>query len=170
VGTRVVLDATPLLGPRTGVGRYVEHLVRELAGLDSLDLVATAFTLRGAGALPAAVPAGVYARDYLRATGVWAQLESKVVPVANVRAALSVVENGSADAAIVYETDVALSKSVTTAFLVTGPHAPRIAYPAAIVSRSRQADAARRFLAFLRGAKATEMFRQFGFTPMVATP
>jgi molybdate transport system substrate-binding protein len=119
---------------------------------------------------PAAVPAGVYARDYLKATGVWAQLESKVVPVANVRAALSVVENGSADAAIVYETDVALSQSVTTAFLVTGPHAPRIAYPAAIVSRSRQPDAARRFLAFLRGAKAAEMFRQFGFRPMVAIP
>jgi glycosyltransferase involved in cell wall biosynthesis len=57
-----VLDATPLLGPRTGVGRYVEHLVRELARLDSLDLVATAFTLRGAGALPAAVPAGVQVR------------------------------------------------------------------------------------------------------------
>jgi glycosyltransferase involved in cell wall biosynthesis len=57
-----VLDATPLLGPRTGVGRYVEHLVRELARLDSLELVATAFTLRGAGALPAAVPAGVQVR------------------------------------------------------------------------------------------------------------
>ncbi len=62
VGTRVVLDATPLLGPRTGVGRYVEHLIRELARLDSLELVATAFTLRGAGALPAAVPPGVRVR------------------------------------------------------------------------------------------------------------
>ena len=60
--TRVVLDATPLLGPRTGVGRYVEHLVRELAALDSLELVATAFTLRGAGGLAAAVPEGVRVR------------------------------------------------------------------------------------------------------------
>jgi glycosyltransferase involved in cell wall biosynthesis len=62
VVTRVVLDATPLLGPRTGVGRYVENLVRELAALGSLDLVATAFTLRGAGALPAAVPPAVRVR------------------------------------------------------------------------------------------------------------
>lgn len=60
--TRVVLDATPLLGPRTGVGRYVENLVRELAALGTLDVVATAFTLRGAGALPAAVPAAVAVR------------------------------------------------------------------------------------------------------------
>ena len=60
--TRVVLDATPLLGPRTGVGRYVEHLVRELAAMPSLEVVATAFTLRGAGALPAAVPPAVRVR------------------------------------------------------------------------------------------------------------
>jgi glycosyltransferase involved in cell wall biosynthesis len=58
---RVGLDATPLLGPRTGIGRYVEHLVRELA-LTGTDLTATAFTLRGAGALPAAVPPGVAVR------------------------------------------------------------------------------------------------------------
>ncbi|HZB50698.1 MAG TPA: glycosyltransferase family 1 protein [Mycobacteriales bacterium] len=59
---RVGLDATPLLGARTGVGRYVEHLVAALAGRDGLDLVATAFTLRGAGGLPAAVPPGVTVR------------------------------------------------------------------------------------------------------------
>ena len=119
---------------------------------------------------PAAVPAGVYARDYLKAAGVWTQLESKVIPVANVRAALAVVENGSADAAIVYETDAALSQSATTAFLVSGPNAPRIVYPAAVVSRSRQPDAARRFLSFLRGVEASATFRRFGFTPIGATP
>ena len=59
---RVGLDATPLLGARTGVGRYVEHLVAALSGRADLDLVATAFTLRGAGGLPAAVPAGVAVR------------------------------------------------------------------------------------------------------------
>ena len=58
---RIALDATPLLGVRTGVGRYVEQLLRALAaGGDGL--VATAFTLRGAGRLPAAVPAGVAVR------------------------------------------------------------------------------------------------------------
>ena len=44
---RVALDATPLLGVRTGVGRYVEHLVAELPTLtDDLDLHAVAFSLR----------------------------------------------------------------------------------------------------------------------------
>jgi len=64
----VGLDATPLLGVRTGVGRYVEHLLRELAALaaaprrDDLRLAATAFTLRGGGGLAAAVPRGVQPR------------------------------------------------------------------------------------------------------------
>ncbi|HEY9475838.1 MAG TPA: glycosyltransferase family 1 protein [Mycobacteriales bacterium] len=56
---RVGLDATPLLGVRTGVGRYVEHLFEALAD-DAAEhgdeLVATAFTLRGRGGLPTAVP------------------------------------------------------------------------------------------------------------------
>jgi len=59
---RIALDATPLLGVRTGVGRYVEHLLGALAGSGGDELVATAFTLRGARGLPAVVPAGVAVR------------------------------------------------------------------------------------------------------------
>jgi glycosyltransferase involved in cell wall biosynthesis len=58
---RVGLDATPLLGPRTGVGRYVAGLAGALAGLagpepESIALVP--FSWRGTGDLPAAAPAG----------------------------------------------------------------------------------------------------------------
>jgi glycosyltransferase involved in cell wall biosynthesis len=58
----VALDATPLLGPRTGIGRYVSALLGALAtepGGDDLALRGTAFTLRGRGELAAALPAGV---------------------------------------------------------------------------------------------------------------
>lgn len=44
-------DATPLLGRRTGVGRYAEHLLSALADDDAFDLRPTAFTLRGRGRL-----------------------------------------------------------------------------------------------------------------------
>jgi glycosyltransferase involved in cell wall biosynthesis len=45
---RVGLDATPLLGTRTGIGRYTASLLAALAGLPGDDeLLATAFTLRG---------------------------------------------------------------------------------------------------------------------------
>ena len=60
---RIGLDATPLLGARTGIGRYTADLLEALAeGPD--PLVATAFTLRGRGGLsgPGGVPAGVQVR------------------------------------------------------------------------------------------------------------
>ncbi len=57
---RLGLDATPLLGARTGIGRYVQQLLAALSGGPD-ELVATAFTLRGRGALE--VPAGVEVRS-----------------------------------------------------------------------------------------------------------
>ncbi len=118
---------------------------------------------------PSAVPAGVYARTYLEAAGLWTRVESKIVPVANVRAALAVVENGSADAAIVYESDTALSTGALTVVVVSDPRAPRIVYPAAMVTQSRQPEAARRFLSFLRGTAASAVFRRFRFVPLALT-
>jgi hypothetical protein len=59
---RGALDVTPLLGPRTGVGRYVASLARELAvkpaGAQADDLRGIAFTVRGRRSLPAALPPG----------------------------------------------------------------------------------------------------------------
>jgi glycosyltransferase involved in cell wall biosynthesis len=58
VSRRICLDATPLLGDRTGVGRYTLSLIEALSSYDD-DLVATAFTFRGRGLLGERVPAGV---------------------------------------------------------------------------------------------------------------
>ena len=115
---------------------------------------------------PAAVPAGVYARQYLQAAGVWDRLQPKLVPVGNVRAAVTAVENGSADAAIAYETDAIAAKSATTALVISGPDAPRIVYPAAILARARNRMAAVRFLSFLRGPAATAIFTRYKFVTL----
>ncbi|GAA2020660.1 glycosyltransferase family 4 protein [Nakamurella flavida] len=58
----VWLDGTPLLGVRTGIGRYTEHLLVALVDEPDIRPAVTAFTARGAGALAAAVPAGVRSR------------------------------------------------------------------------------------------------------------
>lgn len=58
----VAVDATPLLGRRTGIGRYTEHLVAGLARRPEIALTATAFTGRGRDQLPAALPPGVRSR------------------------------------------------------------------------------------------------------------
>jgi glycosyltransferase involved in cell wall biosynthesis len=55
---RIGVDATPLLGARTGIGRYTLSLMTALAaGPD--EVVATAFTFRGRGGLASVVPPGV---------------------------------------------------------------------------------------------------------------
>ena len=60
---RIGLDGTPLLGERTGIGRYVGELLQALpAQLDPRDdLRVTAFTLRGGGSLAEHLPAAVTA-------------------------------------------------------------------------------------------------------------
>lgn len=59
---RVLIDGTPLLGQRTGVGRYTAALAEELASMPDVDIRAVAFTLRGWHALRSVLPHGVWAR------------------------------------------------------------------------------------------------------------
>ena len=117
---------------------------------------------------PQGVPAGVYARRYLQAINLWTALETRVIPVNNVRAALTAVETGSVDAAIVYRSDAQAAKRARLAFVVSGDGAPSIVYPAAVVKASRQRAEAERFLAFLRGAEAAAIFTRYGFEPVAA--
>jgi molybdate transport system substrate-binding protein len=79
---------------------------------------------------------------------------------------LAAVQNGSADAGIVYETDAAMATQTSKALVISGADRPRIVYPAAVLARSRQPEAARRFLLFLRGRQAAELFRRYGFAPL----
>jgi molybdate transport system substrate-binding protein len=112
---------------------------------------------------PAAVPAGVYARAYLTKQGLWQSYESRVLPMPNARAALSAVENGAADAAIVYVTDVRQSGAAAVAVLVPRDQSPEISYPSAVIARSKQPEEAARFAAFLQSPAAREIFARYGF-------
>jgi molybdate transport system substrate-binding protein len=113
---------------------------------------------------PAAVPAGVYAKQYLEKEGLWAAVQARIVPTGSVRAALAAVESGAADAAIVYRTDARVALRATVALVVPVERGPRIVYPAAIMRASKNGEEAARFLEFLRGASAARIFERFGFT------
>jgi glycosyltransferase involved in cell wall biosynthesis len=56
---RVLLDGTPLLGHRTGIGRYTASLIGQLTELSTVDVRAVGFTLRGWSGLRSATPARV---------------------------------------------------------------------------------------------------------------
>jgi molybdate transport system substrate-binding protein len=150
LGNRLAIVAVPTAGSVRDARDLASQAVRRIALGD-----------------PAAVPAGVYARRYLESIGLWDTVSSRVVPVGNVRAALVAVINGSADAAIVYESDT-LAAGAVRWIVIDGPAAPRIVYPAAIVTRTVDRAAAERFLSFLRGQQAAAVFARYKFTALAA--
>ncbi len=109
---------------------------------------------------PQGVPAGVYARKWLESLGLWREIEPKVVPMLDVRAALAAVETEAAPAAIVYKTDAAISKKVRIAFVVE--NGPPITYSLSRVAASKN-DAARAFVDFLAGETGRAAFEKRGF-------
>jgi molybdate transport system substrate-binding protein len=117
---------------------------------------------------PAAVPAGAYAKKYLRQQGLWDRLQGKFVALASVRAALAAAESGAADAAVVYESDAAASSKVRLAYVVSADAQLNILYPAAITSRSRNRNAALKFLSYLQGSEARSIFERFKFGVVVS--
>jgi molybdate transport system substrate-binding protein len=112
---------------------------------------------------PQTVPAGIYAKEFLRKIGVWSSITQKVIPTDNVRGALAAVDSGNADAGIVYKTDALISKAVRVAYEVRREDGPKIVYPAAVLTDAKDKAAAQRFLDYLSSDGARSTFRRFGF-------
>jgi molybdate transport system substrate-binding protein len=129
----------------------------------SVQDLASASINRVALADPKAVPAGVYAAEFLRRASVWDSMAGKILPTENVRAATALVASGNADIGIVYKTDVRLSKDLKVLFAVPPEAAPPIRYPAAVVAASTQRDHAEAFLRFLGSERAARIFEHHGF-------
>jgi molybdate transport system substrate-binding protein len=116
---------------------------------------------------PKAVPAGVYAKAYLTKIGLWSQVEAKVVPTANVRAALAAVQSSDAEVGIVYQTDAQASKSTKVIYAVPQADGPPIKYPVALVrgesKSTERVSAKKKFLAYLESPDALAVFKKYGF-------
>jgi molybdate transport system substrate-binding protein len=111
----------------------------------------------------AAVPAGKYARDALAKAGIWNRVKDRVISGNDVRAALAFVERGEADAAILYETDAAVSSRVKIALKVPAHLHQAIRYPLVLVRTKSARPEARRLFDFFASDRATTVFRQAGF-------
>jgi molybdate transport system substrate-binding protein len=115
---------------------------------------------------PKAVPAGIYAKAFLEQQKLWPKVAQKIIPTDNVRAALAAVESGNVDAGIVFRTDAVISRKVQIAFNVPAADNPQISYPAAVIKDSKQVEAAKQFLQYLRSNDAAKIFETFGFIPL----
>jgi len=112
---------------------------------------------------PRAVPAGVYSKAFLEKQKLWPNIEPKVVPVDNVRAALAAVESGNIEVGMVFKTDAAISKKVKVAYEVPADIGPKISYPMAVTKNAKQVESAKEFLKYLGSDDAAKIFTKYGF-------
>jgi len=120
---------------------------------------------------PTTAPYGRAAEAALRHFGIYDQVSSRLVLGENVSQAAQFVESGNAQAGL-----IALSHALAPALRDKGRYwtVPLDAYPtlnqaAVVVSRSKQQDAARGFLEYLRSPAATSLLTSYGFSVPVET-
>jgi molybdate transport system substrate-binding protein len=120
---------------------------------------------------PAHAPYGRAAEAALRHFEMYDQVSSRLVLGENVSQAAQFVESGNAQAGL-----IALSHALAPAMKDKGRYwtVPLDAYPtlnqaAVVLSRSKQQNAARTFLGFLRSPEATSLLGSYGFSVPVET-
>lgn len=119
---------------------------------------------------PEAVPAGTYARTWLRGMRcegrpLWDAVQARVAPAPDVRAALGLVLADPRVIGIVYRTDQ-LAFADRTRVLYEVRDGPPIRYVLAQVAEGGNPSAAHRFYDFIVGPRGAEVFRRHGFTPL----
>jgi molybdate transport system substrate-binding protein len=153
-------EQVPLLSNRLMIIQSVhEPPLERPEGLAQLKSIALAD--------PQAVPAGIYAKQWLVANGLWEAVAPKVVPSLDVRAALAAAQAGRVQAAIVYANDAQRTKGIRMIPLPPGPE--KIVYPVAPLEGPRKA-AAQKWVTFLRSREAGAIFEKWGFVFLPGGP
>ena len=112
---------------------------------------------------PDHVPAGIYGKKAFKKLGMWSDIEKMVARSKDVRAALALVERAETPLGQVYATDAAISDKVRVVGIFPQESHPPIIYPVAIVV-GRKNETALKFIKFLKGSEAKEIFEKYGFT------
>jgi len=127
--------------------------VRSVADLASLSFIALCGKT---------VPCGVYASSVLTRAGV-VIAESKVTRGIDVKATLSAVANGDADAAIVYKTDVLAAKKTVVVIDIPSAQNVKAMYGIAPIRGSKNPANAKAFIDFVLSEQGWQILKSFGF-------
>ncbi|HHX68417.1 MAG: molybdate ABC transporter substrate-binding protein [Miniphocaeibacter sp.] len=133
-----------------------ESTVKNISDLESIDeKIAIGETK--------SVPAGQYAKQSLESLNLWSQLEDKYVFAKDVRAVLSYVSTGEAGAGFVYKSDAIGEGNVVIVEEIDESNHDPIVYPGGVISESKEKDAARKFLEYLKTDEAKDILIKYGF-------
>ncbi len=85
----------------------------------------------------------------------------------NVKEVTTQVSEGTVDCGIIYATD-AFSAGLEAVDTATAEMCGQVIYPAAVLNTTRNEEAAKAFLEYLKGPEASAVFEAVGFTPLAA--
>jgi molybdate transport system substrate-binding protein len=112
---------------------------------------------------PKSVPAGQYGEEILTFYKILDAVKAKTVYGNDVRGVLTWVEDGNADAGIVYKTDALISSEVRIIATASAETHSPVVYPAAVLKSAKYHYTAGVFLNYLSGKKAMDIFKKYGF-------
>lgn len=114
--------------------------------------------------IPESVPAGKYAEEALTKSGVWNELQPKLVQAKDVRQVLQYVQTGNADAGFVYATDALSTDQVKIAYNVDPKLYTPINYPIGIIKKAAHPKEAKQLYDYLQSKEAMDVFMKYGFS------
>ncbi|ABO35751.1 molybdenum ABC transporter, periplasmic molybdate-binding protein [Methanococcus maripaludis C5] len=113
---------------------------------------------------PKTAPVGKYAKESLENSGLWDELEEKMVYGENVRQVLTYLETGDVDAGFVYMTDAKIAKENSIEIITTVPTVTEIIYPLCIIDSSEYKEEAQVFVEYLTSETGKQILTYYGFT------
>lgn len=117
---------------------------------------------------PASAPYGVAAREALQSSGIWEELQSKMILGENITEAQQYVETGNVDVAIIARSNT-INKSGKWILIDSKLHQP-IEQMLAIPKNAPYPEAAKQFAAFINAEKGRIFMQKYGFTLPLEQP
>lgn len=114
------------------------------------------------------VPVGQYTRKILAYYGLSEEelaANGTLTYGSNVKEVTTQVSEGVVDAGVIYATD-AFSAGLTVVDTATAEMCGQVIYPAAVLKNTKQEEAAKAFLDYLKTPEASAVFEKVGFTPL----
>ena len=113
---------------------------------------------------PKGVPVGQYSEQIFTHMNNLDAMKAKAVYGTDVRQVLSWIEQGEADAGLVYATDAAITDGVKVVAKAPADSHKPIIYPVSVLKDSKQLDLAKDFEQFLLNDTSKALFEKYGFT------
>ena len=152
-GTRVDFAQNTLVVIVPSTAAKTPQTLQDLAGAD-FKRIATG--------TPATVPVGRYTMEAVQKAGLTDALQPRWIFGESVRQVLNYVARGEVDAGFVYRTDALIEPDKTRIAFTAATNSP-VSYPIAVVAASKNVQAGRQFVNFVRSPAGVDILVRHGF-------